>query len=122
VSHGSGLYRPERGAPVLPCAPRLGALPSWEGSSGATMCPTTLDGLWTIGIKKGLAALGTQLGSCVSKVCLYVNEAPADVHAATVHPYSAASAQLTTPGHGYRGDMTRQDGIMVHVMFSAAER
>jgi hypothetical protein len=78
--------------------------------------------MWTIGIKKGLAALGTQVGSRVSKVCLCVNEAHADVHAATVHPYSAASAQLTSPGHGYRGDMTRQDGIMVHVMFSAAER
>jgi hypothetical protein len=42
--------------------------------------------------------------------------------AAKVHPYSAASAQLTTPGHGYNGDVTRQDGITGRVMFSAAER
>jgi hypothetical protein len=73
------------------------------------MCPTTPDGVWTTGIKKGLAALGTQLGSRVSKSRSCVTEAPADVHAATVHLYSAASAQLTTPAHGYSGDMTQQD-------------
>jgi hypothetical protein len=45
-----------------------------------------------------------------------------DVHAATVRLYSAASAQLTTPGHSYSGDMTRQDGTRGRAMFSAAER
>jgi hypothetical protein len=65
------------------------------------------DGLWTRGIKKGLAALDTQLGSRVSKARSCVTEAPADVQAATVRLYIAASAQLTTPGHGYSGDMTR---------------
>jgi hypothetical protein len=55
--------------------------------------------------KKGLAALGTQLGSRVSKTRSCVTKAHADVHAATVRLYNAASAQLTTPGHGYRGEM-----------------
>jgi hypothetical protein len=79
-------------------------------------------GLSPTGIKKGLAALGTQLGSRVSKARSCVTGAPADMQAATVHPYSAASAQLTTPGHGYSGDMTRQYGTTGRVMFSAIER
>jgi hypothetical protein len=86
------------------------------------MCPSTLGGLWTTGIKKGLPALGTQLGSRVFKACSCVTKAPADVHAATVLPYSAMSAQLTTPGHGYNGDVARHDGIMGRAMFSTAER
>jgi hypothetical protein len=89
VSHSSGLYLPERGAP------------------GAATCPTAPGGLWTIGIKKGLAALGTQLGSRVSKAHSCITKAPADVQAATLHLYSVASAQLNTPRHGYRGDTTR---------------
>jgi hypothetical protein len=86
------------------------------------MCPTAPNGLWTTGIKKSLATLGTQIGSRVYKARSCVNEAPEDMHAATVHPYSAASAQLTTPEHGYSGDVTQQDGITEHAMFSAAER
>jgi hypothetical protein len=54
-----------------------------------------------------------QLGSRVSKVRSCVTEAPVDVQAATVRLYGAASAQLTTPGHGYRGDTTRQVGTTV---------
>jgi hypothetical protein len=79
-------------------------------------------GLWTTGIKKGLAALGTQLGSRVSMACSCVTEALADVQVTIVHLYSAASAQLTTPGHGYRADTTRQDGPTGRAIFSAAER
>jgi hypothetical protein len=79
------------------------------------------DGLWTTRIKKGLAALDTQLGSHVSKARLCITEASADVQTATVCVYSATSAQLTTPGHGYRGDTTRQDDTMVQTMFSATE-
>jgi hypothetical protein len=45
-----------------------------------------------------------------------------DVQAATVQLYSAASAQLTTSGHGYSGDMTQHVGTMGWAMFSAAER
>jgi hypothetical protein len=45
-----------------------------------------------------------------------------DVQTATVRLYSAASAQLTTPEHGYSGDITRQDGTTGRDMFSAAER
>jgi hypothetical protein len=86
------------------------------------MCPTAPGGLWITGIKKCLAALGIQLGSRVSKSRLCVTEAPVDVQAATVHSYSAASAQLTTSGYGYSGDVTRQDDITEQVMFSAAER
>jgi hypothetical protein len=44
------------------------------------------------------------------------------MQAATVCSYSAASAQLTTPGHGYSGDVTRQDNITGRAMSSAAER
>jgi hypothetical protein len=75
-------------------------------------------GPWTIGIKKGLAVLGMQLGSRVSKTCSCITEALADVQAATVYPYSVASAQLTTPEHGYSGDTTRQDGTTVRDMLS----
>jgi hypothetical protein len=45
-----------------------------------------------------------------------------DVQAATMWLYSTASAQLTTPVHGYSGDMTRQYGITGRTMFSAVER
>jgi hypothetical protein len=45
-----------------------------------------------------------------------------DVQAATVHLYSAASAHLTTPEHGNRGDMTRWDGTTVRAMFSVVEQ
>jgi hypothetical protein len=79
-------------------------------------------GLWITGIKKGLAAIDTQLGSHVSKAHSCVTEAPTDVQAATMRPYSTASAQLTISGHGYSGDVTRQDGITGRTMFNAAER
>jgi hypothetical protein len=79
-------------------------------------------GLWTTGIKKVLAALGTQLGSRVSMARSCVTEMPADVQAATMRLYSVTSAQLTTPRHGYRGDTTQQDGTTVRAMFSAVER
>jgi hypothetical protein len=45
-----------------------------------------------------------------------------DVQAAIVWLYSAVSAQLTTPAHGYSGDMTQQDGTTGQTMFSAPER
>jgi hypothetical protein len=92
---------------VLPRVPQLRAVPFWEGSSGAATCPTTPGGLWTTGIKKGLVVLGTQLDSRVSKARSCVTEVPEDVHATIVHPYIAVSAQLTTPGHGYSGDVIR---------------
>jgi hypothetical protein len=79
-------------------------------------------GLWTTEIKKVLNALGMQLGSRISKVHLCVTEASADMQAATVRPYSAASAQLITPKHGYRGDTTQQDGTTIQAMFSAVKQ
>jgi hypothetical protein len=51
------------------------ASPLREESSGAATYPTTLSGLWTTGIKKGLAASDTQLGSHVSKTRSRVVEA-----------------------------------------------
>jgi hypothetical protein len=86
------------------------------------MCSTTPGGLWTTGIKKCLAALCTQLDSRVFKSRSCVTEAPADVYAVTVRPYSAASAQLTTHVYSYSGDMTQQNGTTGRVMFSAAKR
>jgi hypothetical protein len=71
---------------------------------------------------KGLAALGTQLGSPVSKARSCITEVPANMQATKVHPHSAVSAQLTTPGHGYSGDTTRQDGTTGRARFSAVER
>jgi hypothetical protein len=82
----------------------------------------TPSGLWITGIKKGLAALATQLGSRVCKTRSCITEALVDVQDGTVCPYSAALAQLTTHGHDYRGDTTRQDGTTVRTIFSAAER
>jgi hypothetical protein len=72
--------------------------------------------------KEGLAALGRQLGSHISKARSCITEVPVNMQGATVRPHSAASAQLTTPGHDYNGDTTRQDSVMGHAMFSAAER
>jgi hypothetical protein len=86
------------------------------------MCPTALGELWTTRIKKGLVVLGTQLGLHVFKVCSCVTEASVDVQAAIVRLYIATSAKLTTPGHGYSGDMTQQDGTTGRTMFSAVER
>jgi hypothetical protein len=91
---------------VLPRVPRPQTSAFLRGSSGAATCHTAPGGLWTTGMKKGIAALGTQLGSCVSKARSCVTEAPANVHAATVHPHSASLAQLTTPEYGYSGDIT----------------
>jgi hypothetical protein len=66
--------------------------------------------------------LGTQLGSRVFKARSCVTEVHVDVHVAAVRLYSAALAQLTTPGHGYNADMTQQDGTTGRAMFSAVER
>jgi hypothetical protein len=83
------------------------ASPPREESSSAATYPTAPSEMWAIGIKKGLAAPGTQLGSHVSK--------------ATVRFNSATQAQLTTPGHDYSDDTTRQDGTMGRARFSVAE-
>jgi hypothetical protein len=66
-----------RWAPVLPHVPLLWALPPRGGSSSGATCPTSPSRLWTIGIKKGLAALVMQLDSHVSKIRSRVTEAPA---------------------------------------------
>jgi hypothetical protein len=52
------------------------ALPPREESSGAATYLTVPSGLWTTGIKKGLAGPSTQLGSHVSKAWSRVTEAP----------------------------------------------
>jgi hypothetical protein len=92
MTHGSGLCLLERRAPTLPRVPQLrtslpcrGGLrrchvaptsPPREESSGAATYPTASSGLWTTGIKNDLTALGTQLGSHVSKARPRVTEAP----------------------------------------------
>jgi hypothetical protein len=93
VSHVSGLCLTERRAPALPHVPQLRTSPPRRGglrcchvdptsppreeSSGAATYPMATSGLWTTGIKKGLTAPGTQLGSHVSKARSRVTEAPA---------------------------------------------
>jgi hypothetical protein len=78
-------------------------------------------GLWTIGIKKGLAAPGTQLGSHVSKALSRVTEAPASrANMPLQFGQPCNAAQLTTPGHDYNGDTTHQDGTTTLTMFSTA--
>jgi hypothetical protein len=66
-----------RWALPLPHVPWLRALPPREESSSAATYPMAPSGLCTTGIKKGLAALGTQLGLHVSKARSCVTEAPA---------------------------------------------
>jgi hypothetical protein len=82
------------------------------------MCPTSPNGLWTTGIKKDLAVIGMQLDSCVFQARSCITEASADVQAAIVLLYSAASAQLTTSVHGYSADMTQQDDTTTLTMFN----
>jgi hypothetical protein len=57
-----------RWAPALPRVPWLRALSPQGESSSATTCPMALGGLWTTGIKKGLATLGMQQDLHVSMV------------------------------------------------------
>jgi hypothetical protein len=122
MSHDSGLCFPERGAPVLPRVPRLRALPSWEGSSGVVTCPTAPNRSWTIWIKKGLAALGTHLGSRVSKAHSCITKAPAWYAGC----YSVSLQCSVGPaGHSWtwlQCDITRHDDTTGCAMFSAAER
>jgi hypothetical protein len=79
-----------------------------EVGSGAAMCPMVLDPaslpkgasvlprvhgtLWAIGIKKGLAALGMQRGSQVTKACSCVTEAPVR-HAGIRHHHNLQDMQ-----------------------------
>jgi hypothetical protein len=59
--------------------------------------------------------------ACVqSTVACYRGACKACGHAATVRFNSATQAQLTTPGYGYSGDTTRQDGTTALTMFNIA--
>jgi hypothetical protein len=61
--------------------------------------------------------------ACVqSTVVFYRGACKACGQAATVWFNSATQAPLTTPGRGYSGDRTRQDGTTRRARFSAAER
>jgi hypothetical protein len=56
--------------------------------------------------------------TCVqSMVACYRSACKACEHATTVWFNNAVQAQLTTPGHGYSGDTTRQDGTTMLTMF-----
>jgi hypothetical protein len=61
----------------------------------------TLGGLWTIGIKKCVAALATQLGCVFSKNARALSRRLQDVQTTTVWLYSVTPVHLTTPEHGY---------------------
>jgi hypothetical protein len=71
------LTSPQKRAPTLPHASWLWTLPPWGESSGAVMFPMTLNGSWATRIKKGLAALGLQLGSRDPKARSCITETPA---------------------------------------------
>jgi hypothetical protein len=59
--------------------------------------------------------------TCVqSTIACYRGTCKACGHAATVRFNSATQAELTTPGHDYNGDITRQDGTTSLTMFSIA--
>jgi hypothetical protein len=59
--------------------------------------------------------------ACVqSTVAWYRGACKACGYTATVRFNSATHAQLTTPGHGYNSDTTRQDGTTALTMFSIA--
>jgi hypothetical protein len=59
--------------------------------------------------------------TCIqSMVACYQGACKACGHTATVRFNRATQTQLTTPGHGYSGDMTRQDGTTALTMFSIA--
>jgi hypothetical protein len=140
--------------PALPCVPRFWTLPlcsrglrrchvprgfgpylpAWESSDAAT-CPADLNGPRISGTKKGLAGLGMQLGTRVSKARLRITEVPARQVArrrhhdpqtvqigATVPCYSATPTQLTTPGYGCSGDVTQQSDTTLMSVFSTAVR
>jgi hypothetical protein len=62
---------------ALPRVLWLWALPPCGECFGAATYRTAPSGLWTTGIKKGVATLDTQLGSHVSKARSHVTEAPA---------------------------------------------
>jgi hypothetical protein len=59
--------------------------------------------------------------TCVqSTVACYRGACKTCGQTATVWFNSAAQTQLTTPGHGYRGDTTRHDGTTALTIFSIA--
>jgi hypothetical protein len=72
--------------------------------------------------KEGPSCLRHAVGLvCVqSTVACYRGVCKACGQAATVRFNSATQSQLTTPGHGYSGDTTRQDGTTALTMFSIA--
>jgi hypothetical protein len=124
----SGPASPQERAPTVPHASWLRTLPPRGERSDVATCPMTLSGPWTMRIKKVLAILGTQLGSCVLKPRSRVTKPSArranrrrhhssqDVRAGH---YSAAqqcsAVRLTTHRHGYRRcDPTRRYSTAEH--------
>jgi hypothetical protein len=86
------------------------ASPPREESSGAATYPTAPNGLWTIEIKKDLAAPGMQVGSLVSKARSCVTEGSA----------RRADIPLQFGSTWLQCDTTRQDSTTALTMFSIA--
>jgi hypothetical protein len=134
----SGPHLPaEVGSSAITCslAPDLASLPRWAlalpRGPGLTSpreelrcCHVPHDPQWAVDHRNkegpscpkhaaGLACVQST-ATCYRGACKVCGEA------ATVQFNRAMWAQLTTPGHGYSGDMTRQDGTTVLTMFSIA--
>jgi hypothetical protein len=86
---------------VLPRTPRPQQVVDHKNKEGSS-CPRHATGL-----------------ACVqSTVMCYRGTCKACGHAATVRFNRATQAQLSTPGHGYSGNTTRQYGTTSLIMFS----
>jgi hypothetical protein len=119
---------------ALPCVPWLRALPPREESSDAITCSSAPDlaslSRWAPMLPRGpgLTSPRVELRCCPrhaaglarvqSTVACYRGACKACRQVATVRFNNATHAQLTTPGHGYSGDTTRQDGTTALTMFS----
>jgi hypothetical protein len=90
-------------------------------SFGATTYPTAPSRLWTTGIKNDLSLRhATGLACFQSTLACYRGACKTCGQAVIVRFNSATPAQLTTPGHGYSGNTTQQDGTTALAMFSTA--
>jgi hypothetical protein len=120
-SSASDLASLPRWAPALPRGPGLASL---RGELRCCHVPHGPQRVVDHKNKEGPSCPRHTAGlACVqSTVGCYRDACKACGHAATVWFNSATQAQLTTPGHGYSGNTTRQDGTTGHARFSAVER
>jgi hypothetical protein len=136
VSHGSGLCLPERRAPALPRVPQLRTSPPCRGGLRrchvATGHASPRGELRCCHVPHGPQRTMEHMNkerhnclrhaarlSCVQSMALcYRGACKACGHVAIVWFNSATQSQLTTSGHNYSGDTTRQYGTTALTMFS----